>query len=147
MSSERQQKEPFKLRDHVGLLQDTFQQYLQAIIDSIGRIWRDAGNQNNAFTYEDIPKSAQCIIFQALRIDALIDEAKNSTYLSKPIPEILESIKELSAQNIETTKSLENEIADAESMMLKMNAILDTVADNTPWLKNVVVDEDQEDSG
>jgi hypothetical protein len=88
--------------DHLGLLQNCFQDLLHLMTDAIGRIQRDAAIDpatvgpeaaQSLLKYEEIPRKATEIVTKALQIDALIDEAINETLLGKNEDEIFDSLK------------------------------------------------------
>lgn len=146
-----EQQQYFKLRDLVGLLQFSFQDLLQVMIDTIGRISRDAAIDPELnvgyqlFKYEEIPNTAEEIVSKCLMIDALIDEAQENTLLSKDLPEIFDTLKSLSNTYEEKVKSLNEELEDARVWMEKVNKVIDVVSQNTPWLSQVHDEEEDKE--
>lgn len=149
--SQSEQDQVFKLRDIVGLLQFSFQDLLQVMIDTIGKISRDAAIDPSMnvgyqlFEYKEIPSAAEEIVAKCLLIDALIDEAEENTLLSKEMPEIFKIIKDLSDTYEEKVRSLNEELEEAEVWMKKVNKVIDVVSKNTPWLSQVCEDNDDEE--
>lgn len=144
----------FILRDHVGLLQSSFQDLLRQMYDLIGKIQRDAiydGEENPEvnyplFKYEDIPQEAELIIEKVLQIDALIDEADETTYLGKPEPEILNLLEEQSKEYENDVLALSEECNKGNRWLNQITKMLDVIAENTSWTQTCDDDEDDEDN-
>lgn len=90
-----------KMRDHVSLIQESFQQLLMGMIDILGCIQRDAHLDleklpctDGILKYDDIPVQAKRIVTIALSIDALIDEAMETTCFMMNHDDVINSLKE-----------------------------------------------------
>ena len=132
-----------KLRDHVQLLQTMFQDQLHAMTDVIGNIQNFAHLEPNdlpigmySYTYDQIPKDAQLIIEKALIIDKLIDEANETTYLGKSIPEILELLKIESEAYEQKLGELDEYKNKGEKWLEKIHQLMGFLTSNTPWYKD-----------
>jgi hypothetical protein len=131
-------RESQKARDHVGLLQLCFQDLLHAMVDTIGRIQRDAAVDPSEvepgrilFRYDDIPNDAKDIVRRVLQIDALLDEAVGTTLLGKKEDEIFEELKAESdtyAQNAATLSAMTEEAA---RWISRAGRMLDLIASRT----------------
>lgn len=150
-NQKEQEEEIFKLRDHVALLQFSFQDLLLVMTDTIGRISRDAAIDPEAnvgyplFKYEEIPNTAEEIVSKSLLIDALIDEAKETTFLDKSPTEIFQTLKELSDTYEEKVQNLDSELEEADVWMGKIHQVIDVVSKNTPWLSQTREDDDDDE--
>lgn len=89
-----------KMRDHVSLIQESFQELLTRMINTLGCIQRDAHldleklpSTNGILKYEDIPERAKEIIAMTLNIDELIDEAMANTCLAMNHDDIISGLK------------------------------------------------------
>ena len=131
-----------KLRDHVQLLQTMFQDQLQAMTDVIGNIQNFAHLDpkdfpfGKSYTYDQIPKDAQLIIEKALIIDKLVDEANETTYLGKSIPEILELLKIESDNYEQKLAELDEYKNKGEKWLEKIHQLMGFLTSNTPWYKD-----------
>jgi hypothetical protein len=124
---------PPKARDHVGLIQETFQQHLKDFTDAIGTIQPDATAEpidNPDFipmTYDGIPEKAKQVVKQTLLIDTLIDETISTTFLAKDQSELLAAIKEESDQYEQKVGALSDCIQQAEVWIGRTTTVLDVI--------------------
>jgi hypothetical protein len=123
-------------RDQIGLIQNSFQDLLQLMVDAIGRIQRDAAIDPDTrppeapplFKYEEIPGQAQLIVEKVLQIDALLDEAVERTIIGKPEPEIFELLKAESDTFEANIEPLLERTQAAEVWIARSAEILDLLA-------------------
>jgi hypothetical protein len=131
-------RESQKARDHVGLLQLCFQDLLHAMVDTIGRIQRDAAvdpsevePERILFRYDEIPNDAKDIVRRVLQIDALLDEAADSTLLGKTEDEIFEQLKTESDAYEQSAATLSERTEEASRWIARAGRMLDLIASRT----------------
>jgi hypothetical protein len=128
-----------KIRDHIGLIQQQFQGLLEVMKDALGLIQRDApfGPDNPPpdgrvlMTYDQIPGIAKQIIAHTLRIDALIQEAMETTLLCEEEDSILVSLKKESDEYKENVESLSEQNTEATIWIERMRSLLDVITTQT----------------
>ena len=125
-----------KLRDHVGLLQDSFGELLETMFSTIRVIQIDSdGNQPVNTKMENLPEYAEQIIRKVKEIDAIIDEANKETCIGKNINEIVESIEQKSEEYDQEVNELTVYCDEAEIWLKRIKEMLNVIADNTPWIQ------------
>lgn len=126
-----------KLRDHVGLLQETFEGLLTQIFITIENIQRDAclpaGTNENQLKFENLPQLAEDIVKRVKYIDALIDEANKETCIGKDEKEILQSLNDKNQEYERDVESLSENCEQAEKWLGRIRQMLDVIASNT-WM-------------
>jgi hypothetical protein len=139
-----------KSRDHVGLLQLCFQDLLHAMVDTIGRIQRDAAVDPSEvepgrilFKYDEIPNDAKDIVRRVLQIDALLDEAAATTLLAKTEDEIFDELKTESDAYIQNTATLAARTEEAARWIARAGRMLDLIASRTLEIQST--DDDAEE--
>lgn len=127
------------LKDHVGLLQDSFENLLRAMFESIGNIQRNANSnpsQDQDFTFDKLPSIAEDIVYKVKQIDMLIDQANEQTCIGQDITEIQQSLREKSAEYEKDVASLKDRCDQAEKWLERIRQMLDVIAQNTPWMQH-----------
>ena len=129
-----------KMKDHVGLLQDSFEEVLNLMFTTITAINRDAapGNANNdpnQLKFDQLPGLADQIVKKVKAIDALIDEADQETCIGKDVKEIKESLAEKSAEYEHKVQELEPNCEAARKWIVRIKEMLDVIMKNTPLMQ------------
>ncbi|KAH0794914.1 hypothetical protein GPJ56_001191 [Histomonas meleagridis] len=96
-----------------------------------------------AYTRDQIPKDAQSIIEKALIIDKLIDEANETTYLGKPMAEILELLVLESNEYEEKLSELDEYKIKGERWLEKIHQMMGFLTSNTPWYNDFSEEESE----
>lgn len=128
------------LTDHVGCLQDSFQDLLNTMFTTISSIQRDAAiplqpNDLNQLKFEQLPILADTIVKKVKQIDVLIDVANEETLIGKDIEEIKNSLEKQKQEYQSEVVALSSNCEVAEKWLTKIRSMLDVIAANTPWMQ------------
>ena len=128
-----------KIRDHVGLLQDSFGILLSTMFSTIGRINADATSTLPAeqipTKLENLPELAEQIVMKVKEIDAIIDEANQDTCIGKNVNEIVQSLEKKSEEYDQEVNDLSRYCEQAELWLGRIKEMLNVIAENTPWIQ------------
>ena len=130
-----------KLKDHVGLLHDSFDDLLKTMFSMVSAIQDDASSQNqienpNQIQFDQLPSLAERIVKKVQSIDTLIDETIEETFLGKDIDEIKELLTLKITEYEDNVMSLQDNCKMAEQWIARIQQMLDVIAENTPWIQN-----------
>ena len=128
------------VKDHVGLLQEAFEDLLNTMFKTITEIHRDAaappapGDQNQ-LRFEQLPILADQIVKKVKAIDALIDEAAQETCIGKDIKEIKDLLAEGSAEYEQQVRELGPNCDAARKWIVRIKEMLEVIMKNTPLMQ------------
>lgn len=129
-----------KIDDHVGMLQEAFEDLLNTMFTTISNIQKDAaspnqGNDPNQIRFEQLPQLADQIVKKTKNIDNIIDRANEETCIGKEMQEIKDTLSQKEKSYKNDVNELKENCAQAEKWLGRIRQMLDVIAANTPWMQ------------
>ena len=119
-----------KIRDRVGMLQESFEELLRKMQSSIFKIHEGV----NCHVPVNVQEQAEDLVKQTLIIDKLIDELEESAFIGCDIESVKRSLEEESAEYEDEVKELGTQCEKARKWLDRIDQMHKVMARNIPWL-------------